>query len=110
METIERPINIEIRYVFGDFSGTKSSGMLMEYTMAPEPERLFRERDAFDGGDPATCQNIVNMAYWQFLKDQDAEVESHLLPEIPFTFDTSENEAVITLQDGYSIRVWVDLI
>jgi hypothetical protein len=40
METIERPINIEIRYVFGDFSGTKSSGMLMEYTMAPEPERL----------------------------------------------------------------------
>jgi hypothetical protein len=50
------------------------------------------------------------MAYWQFLKDQDAEVESHLLPEIPFTFDTSENEAVITLQDGYSIRVWVDLI
>jgi hypothetical protein len=109
MKTIPQARNITVNCFFTPFSGKEQRFSTDLYLMAPESKDIWSEYNAYNSGNPATLQAIVNLAYWYFLNQQGADIEAHLLPSIPFKFNRKTNDSVVTLQDGYSLRIWIDI-
>lgn len=82
----------------------------MMYIMAPDEEaELFATVSEFNRGIKATVRQVVQLAYWSFLKENDCEVESSLIPPIVYKFDRSRQIAVVEADD-FKMQIWVQFI
>ena len=81
----------------------------MMYIMAPEEEaELFATVSEFNRGIKTTVREVVQMAYWSFLKDNDCEMESSMIPPIVYKFDRRRKIAVVEADD-FTLEIWVTL-
>lgn len=103
--------NITVKIELTTFGGKKERFAGEEYIMAPDKsDDIWAEASQFNRGHRAVVQLIVNLGYWHFLKQNDCEqIEAHLLPDIAYKFDRKTKDAIVTLQDGNSLRIWIDV-
>lgn len=97
-------MNTVIRYTV-TLSGSTHDEVFNKYLMQPDAEEMYAEVRAFDRGSRRAVQEIVQVAYWHFLREFATEIESALLPLIPYKFDRKHKTATITLCDGDSIKI-----